>query len=114
MSNAMLLFQGPLAPINLTEILAVLLGMSVVLIPIIGLTARFALKPTVEAFSRLFEGRGTNEALNILERRVALMESQVESIESNVRRLTEATDFDRHLRSGASELTDPTPGPGGA
>ncbi len=97
---SMFLFQGPIAPINLTEIIAVVMGISIVLIPVIGITARFALKPTVEAFSRLFEGRGANETISILERRMALMESQIESIESNVKRLVDVTDFHQQLQSG--------------
>jgi hypothetical protein len=111
MPISMFLFQGPITPINLTEIIAVVMGISVVLIPVIGITARFALKPTVEAFSRLFEGRAANETISILERRMALMESQVESIESNVKRLVDASDFHQQLQSGptptAPEPVDP-------
>ena len=102
----MFLFQGAIDPINLTEIIAVIMGISVVLIPVIGITARFALKPTVEAFSRLFEGKSTNETISILERRMALMESQIESIESNVKRLVDVTDFHQQLQSGPTP-TDP-------
>ncbi len=100
MPISMFLFQGAIDPINLTEIIAVIMGISVVLIPVIGITARFALKPTVDAFSRLFEGRGANESISILERRMALMESQMESIESNVKRLVDVTDFHQQLESG--------------
>lgn len=106
MPISMFLFQGAIDPINLTEIIAVIMGISVVLIPVIGITARFALKPTVEAFSRLFEGKGTNETISILERRMALMESQIESIESNVKRLVDVTDFHQQLQSGPTP-TDP-------
>ncbi len=106
MPISMFLFQGAITPINLTEIIAVVMGISIVLIPVIGITARFALKPTVEAFSRLFEGRGANETISILERRMALMESQIESIESNVKRLVDATDFHQQLQSGP---TPPAP-----
>lgn len=100
MPISMFLFQGAIAPINLTEIISVIMGISIILIPVIGITARFALKPTVEAFSRLFEGKGANEAISILERRMALMESQIESIESNVKRLGDVTDFHQQLESG--------------
>ena len=61
-------------PIDLTAVISVIMGISVVLIPVIGLTARFALKPTVEALTRVFESRSTNEAIQILERRVSLLE----------------------------------------
>lgn len=87
-------------PVDLTAIVAVVLGTSIVLIPIIGLTARFALKPTVEALSRFFEGRGQEEALRILERRLALLEQQVEVMEGALRRVEEASDFDARLRRG--------------
>lgn len=102
MPISMLLFQSPIEPINLTAILAVFMGISVVLIPVIGITARFALKPTVEAFSRLFEGRGANESINLLERRMSLIESQIDSIESNVSRLADASEFHHKLEAGPS------------
>lgn len=84
-------------PIDLTALLAVFMGISVVLIPIIGLTARFALKPTVEALSRVFEKRGSDETISILERRMALIEQQLESIGSSLQRLTETAEFDQQL-----------------
>lgn len=102
MPTSMLLFQGPIEPINITAILAVFMGISIVLIPVIGITARFALKPTVEAFSRLFEGRGANESINLLERRMSLIESQIDSIEANVRRLADVSEFHHKLEAGAS------------
>jgi hypothetical protein len=41
------LLQGPpILPIDLTALLAVFMGISIVLIPVLGITARFALKPT--------------------------------------------------------------------
>ena len=56
-----------LQPIDLTEIIAVFMGISIVLIPVIGLTARFAIKPVVEALSRGLESRGQDETVRILE-----------------------------------------------
>lgn len=94
----------PVMPIDLTALLAVFMGTSIVLIPVLGITARFALKPTVEALSRFFERRGSEETISILERRMALMEQQIESIESNVQRLVEVSDF--HQRLDASAATD--------
>jgi hypothetical protein len=91
-------------PINLTAAIAVIMGISVVLIPIIGLTARFALKPTVEALSRVFETRGVDEGMQILERRLALVETQMETLETSMHQLQEATSFDTQLRAGAEPL----------
>ncbi len=99
-------------PIDLTGLLAVFMGISIVLVPVIGITARFALKPTVEALSRFFDRKGSEEAISILERRMALMEQQLESIDSNVQRLTEAADFDQQLtapRKSPPQITGPGP-----
>jgi hypothetical protein len=87
-------------PIDLTSIISVVMGISIVLIPVIGLTARFALKPTVEALSRVFEGRGQDEAVQMLERRVALLEQQVGALEGSLGHLEETTSFDAQLRNG--------------
>lgn len=95
-------------PIDLTAIIAIVLGMMVVLIPIAGLTARFALKPTVEALSSFFESKGRDETVALLERRCALLEQQVEVMESQVHRLTETSAFDRALL-GTSEGSSTTP-----
>ena len=95
-----------MVPIDLTALVATIMGISIVLVPVIGLTARFALKPTVEALSRLFEHRGLDESVQILERRMALMEQQLEAMDGSVRRLAEAAEFHRALESGD---TDPPP-----
>lgn len=87
-------------PIDLTEIVATVMALSVVLIPIAGLTARFALKPLVESLTRVNEVRGVEETVAITERRVALLEQQLEAMDSTVRRLEEVREFDRALESG--------------
>ncbi|MEK9502075.1 hypothetical protein [Gaopeijia maritima] len=87
-------------PIDLTEIVATIMGISIVLIPIAGLTARFALKPLVESLTRVNEVRGVEETVAITERRVALLEQQLEQMDHTVRRLEETHDFDRALGSG--------------
>ena len=84
-------------PIDVTALVSVILGISVVLVPVIGLTARFALKPAVEAIARLFESRELDETVRILERRVELQEHQLESLQASVQQLSEARDFDRQL-----------------
>ena len=88
-------------PIDLTAIIATVMGISIVLIPVIGLTARFALKPTVEALGRFLEKKGTEDTVSILERRVAFLEQHVDSLEGSVRRVEEVTDFNARLKSGA-------------
>lgn len=88
-------------PVDLTALVAVLMGISVVLIPIIGITARFALKPTVEALAKLFEHKGVEESVGILERRMALLEQQIDSLDGSVKQLVEVSEFHRALKSGA-------------
>lgn len=93
-------------PIDLTAIISVIMGISIVLIPVIGLTARFALKPVVEALARVFESRGMNESMQIMERRMALMESQVEAMGGTMKRLEETSTFDAQLRAGSEDARD--------
>lgn len=96
--------QAPaILPIDVTAIVAIVMGMLVVLIPIAGLTARFALKPVVESFSKLFHSRTVEETLALTERRVALLESQLESVHEEMSRMSEAQEFDRRLAAGGSE-----------
>ena len=93
--------QAPaILPIDLTAIVAIVMGMLVVLIPIAGVTARFALKPLVESFSKLFQSQTVEETLALTERRVALLESQLESMHETLDRIAEGRDFDRQLASG--------------
>ncbi len=87
-------------PIDLTEIVATVLAMSVVLIPVAGATARFALKPLVESLGKVNEVRGIEETVAITERRVALLEQQLEAMDATVRHLEAGDAFDRALTSG--------------
>ena len=87
-------------PIDVTAIVAIIMGMLVVLIPIAGLTARFALKPLVDSLGNLMNSRTVEDTVAITERRVALLEQQLESLEHTVRRQQEEEDFDRALATG--------------
>ena len=78
------------------------LGILTVLIPVAGLTARFALKPIVEAVARMKEAQSgsTGRELNVLEQRVSLLEQQYQALDSTVERIAEIKDFDRQLTAG--------------
>lgn len=80
--------------------LAIFLGLMTVLIPITGLTARFALKPVMEALSKYRESQTDQQMQALLERRVALMEEQLHSMDRSLRELAEASEFQRELESG--------------
>lgn len=67
-------------PVNLTELMGLVLGMMVVLIPIMGATVRFAAKPLVEALlqSGLLSPRTTSDSeLGRLSRRVLELEQEL-------------------------------------
>lgn len=81
--------------------LAIFLGMLVVLIPITGLTLRFALKPVMEALGKYRESQGDKEMQQLLERRVALMEEQLHGMDRSLRELVDESEFRRELESGA-------------
>ena len=94
--------------------LAIFLSMMIVLIPIIGLTARFALKPVMEALGKYREVQGDKQMQQLLERRVALMEEQMHSMDRSLRELVEESEFRRELESGGTRpaaLSLPTPEP---
>lgn len=91
---------------DLTGLVAVVMGCLIVLVPIAGITARFALKPIVESFARLKEVQGGAAAQNtrevaVLEQRVALLEQQYQNLEGSVARLGELKEFDRQLGAGS-------------
>jgi hypothetical protein len=94
-----------LEPINLVALVGTILGISVVLVPVIGLTARFALKPVVEALAKVFESRSNDETMRILERRVELQEQQIETLQASLDRLTETREFDRQLAAPRAPST---------
>lgn len=83
---------------------AIVLGMMMFLIPIAGLTARFALKPIVEALSKYREVSGQNEAQQLAERRLSLLEEQLHGMDRTLRDLAEESDFRRQLESGRNSV----------
>ena len=95
-------------PVDLTAIVAVVMGMLVVLIPVAGVTLRYAIKPITESLARLRESGMEREKVQILERRVALLEQEVHGLDGVRQDLTsalEAAEFQRQLNmpSGRTE-----------
>lgn len=89
-------------PIDVVSLVASILGISIVLVPVIGLTARYAMGPVVEALSKLFEGRNADETVRLLERRLELQEQEMAMLSQTVRHLAEGREFDRQLSDGGS------------
>ena len=91
-------------PGDLVPLVGVTLGCLMLLIPIAGLTARFALKPIVEAIARMKEmqaGGTSQQEVHVLEQRLALLEQQYQQLEGSITRITELKDFDRQLGAGS-------------
>src|SRR5262245_9009912 len=82
----------------LIPLVAIVMGSLMFLIPIAGLTARFAIKPVLEAIRGSRESSGPDKReLAVLEQRVALLEAQYQGLENSVERLSEVKDFERRL-----------------
>lgn len=87
-------------PVDWTGLAGVVMGTLIILIPVAGLTARFALKPIAEAFARVQEARGSQQEVHMLEQRMQLLEQQLASVEDTVGRLEEVVEFHDRLEGG--------------
>ena len=85
---------------GLTGVLAVLLGGITVLIPVIGLTLRFALKPVVETWAKTRALAASESHTDSLGRQVALLEAELQQVQHTLAGIVEAQDFRRSLESG--------------
>jgi hypothetical protein len=94
----------------------VVLGGLAILIPVAGITARIALRPIVEAMARYREIRGADDSVVLLERRIGLMEQQLDGMDRSLRVLVEDADFRRRLEATspvqAAALPPAEPGTG--
>jgi hypothetical protein len=91
-------------PVSVSEIIVSFFAGLVVLVPVVGLTARFALRPVVDAIVRMKEAGNSRESLALLERRTALLEQEMQSVEGlrgEVARLADAQQFQMKLVGGA-------------
>ena len=73
-----------------------------ILVPVVGLTARIALKPIAELMGRMREGQNSNQTLAMMERRLELLEREVQvlgTVREDLDRLREAQDFQLRLAS---------------
>ena len=64
-------------PVDMTQLVAVVLGCMIPLIFVLGITMRFAAKPLVEALGKLRENGAPAKELEVLSRRVLELEQEV-------------------------------------
>jgi hypothetical protein len=81
----------------MTGILAVLLGGITLMIPILGLTLRFALKPVVETWANARALPAADRQTESLSRQVALLETELQQVQHALNGLLEAQEFQRRL-----------------
>lgn len=87
-------------PVDWTGLAGVIMGTLIVLIPVAGLTARFAFKPIVEAIAQFRQTPQSNDRLAAVESRLALLETQMDSAETQIARLSDESEFRRKLAGG--------------
>ena len=83
---------------TLIALTAVILGCTIVIIPVAGLTARYAIKPLIDSWVKMREAPASDEHVRMLERRIVMLEKQVEVLERDSTRLLEEADFRERLR----------------
>ena len=81
--------------------LGVFMGTLIFIIPIAGLTLRFAIKPAVESIASAMVAAKTLGPDN--QNRLDSIEEQLSDIQDSLRRLTAADEFDRQLTAGSQE-----------
>ncbi|MEX2283905.1 MAG: hypothetical protein WEE89_15575 [Gemmatimonadota bacterium] len=69
----------------------------IIFTPVFGLTIRIALKPLVDSIARVFEARAYGRATETIDRRLALMEQELERLRQENQRLYDQRDFYRQL-----------------
>ncbi len=90
----------------LIPIVAIVMGMLTVLIPITGLTLRFALKPIAESVAKMRQAEGAGRELSLVVQRVALLEQQIAGMDTSIEQLVEADDFRTRLEAPAESPPD--------
>ena len=69
----------------------------VVLVPVLGMTLRLAIKPFFDTWAEIQRGRLANEQIATLERQVSLLESELQQVQHVLGSVVEAQDFSRRL-----------------
>ncbi len=83
----------------------IIAAVGIVLIPSIGLTARFALRPIVDAIVRLkdaFPAQAPGFTPQ-QEQRIAAVEDELRQLREGFERLASAVEFDTQLRAGSAQ-----------
>ncbi len=69
-----------------------------ILVPVVALSARFALRPVMESWIKLRQTQTTGDEKIMQDRRIALLEAEIHSLQQLVQQQLEARDFERALK----------------
>ena len=83
-------------------IVALLLGLAI-LVPVVALAARFALKPVMETWLQFKKSDTTDQERMIQDRRIALLEAELQALQQAMQQRVEAQEFDRALGKPRNE-----------
>ena len=93
------------------DILGLILATGFVLIPSLGLTARFALKPIVESILRIRESLDRGRTMQ--DPRLEALEERVAAMQETLERVAQTVEFDRQLQAPPpQQAITPAPGTG--
>lgn len=80
------------------DFIVIAIGLAI-LMPVAGITVRIALKPIVDSVARLMEMRASMNASELMERRVTLLEQEMQILRAENSRLIEEREFYNRLES---------------
>lgn len=81
----------------LASVVVAFFGGAAILTPILALSARFALKPVTEAWIRLRQGETSDQEKILQDRRIALLEAELQNVQQLLQQRLEVQDFERQL-----------------
>jgi hypothetical protein len=82
----------------LASVVVAVFGGAAVLTPIVALSARFALRPVMETWMRLRQSETSDQEKILQDRRIALLEAEIQGIQQLLQQRQELQEFDRDLR----------------
>ncbi len=69
-----------------------------ILVPVVAISARVALKPVMESWAKLRQVQTSGEEKIMQDRRIALLEAEIHGLQQLVQQQLEAKDFERALK----------------
>ena len=101
-----------MSPNEIRELIQVITISLAILIPVIGVTVRFSLRPIADATARLRERPGPSETELMLEQRMRHLEAEMDhmmELRASVEQLTEELRFHRDLALPSGEPASARP-----